>query len=91
VSTASWDAGWPEQLARRAAQDGTVTGLGSTIGLGLGLGEGLSTGLGGLGLGDGDASFVAPGLWMGASGPFGVQPATARREKRTTTPFLTGV
>jgi len=88
VSTASWAAGWLGQLACRAAHDGTVTGLGS--GVGLGLGEGLSAGLG-VGLGDGDASCEADGLWLGASGPFGVQPATARRERRTTTPFLTGL
>jgi len=53
------------------------------------MGEGLSAGLGGLGLGDGDVRLDAVGLWLGARGPFGVQPAAARREKRTTTPFLT--
>jgi hypothetical protein len=88
MSTASWAAGWLGQLACRAAHDGTVTGLGS--GVGLGLGEGLSAGLG-VGLGDGDASCEADGLWLGASGPFGVQPETVRRERRTTTPFLTGL
>jgi hypothetical protein len=65
MSTASWAAGWmadgPEQLACTAAQDGTVTGLGCTIGLGLELGEALATGLG-LGLGEGDVSFEVAGL-----------------------------
>jgi len=73
------------QLERNAAQAGTVTGLGSTVGEGDGLGEGLSIGLG-LGLG------VGVGEWdgFGASGPLGVQPATVSRNRRTTTPFLTG-
>jgi len=56
----------------------------------MGMGEGLSAGVG-VGLGDGDARFEALGLWFGARGPFGVQPATATRERRTTTPFLTGL
>jgi len=55
------------------------------------MGEGLSAGVGGLGLGDGDVRFDAVGLWLGARGPFGVQPAAARRERRMTTPFLTGL
>jgi len=67
-----------------------VTGLGCSVGLGMGMGEGLSAGVG-VGLGDGDARFEALGLWFGARGPFGVQPATATRERRTTTPFLTGL
>ena len=91
MSTASCAVGWPEQLARIAAQDGTVTGLGWTVGLGLG--DGLSTGLGlglGLGLGEGEG-LEAEGLWLGASGPLGVQPTAASRARRTTTPFLTGL
>ena len=89
ISNASWAAGWPEQVACSAAQDGTVTGLGAALGLGEGLGDGLSAGLG-LGLGLGEVRLEADGLWLGASGPFAVQAAAAIRQRRTTTPFLTG-
>jgi hypothetical protein len=52
--SASWVAGFPGQLTRKAAQAGTGTGLGT--GGGVGLGDGLGDGLGsGLGLGDGEA------------------------------------
>src|SRR5437660_10076264 len=71
-----------------AAQAGTTTGLGSTVGEGDGEGEGVSAGVG-LGLLEGVACFVAAGLELGASGPFAVQPASDSRDKRTTTPFLT--
>ena len=79
----------PAQLACRAAQEGTDTGLGCTVGEGDGLGEGVSAELG-LALGDGEPVLVPAELEPGASGPFGVQPATASRARRTTTPFLTG-
>ena len=84
---ASCDAGAAEQLDRRAAHEGTVTGLGWAVGDGDGLGDGLSIGLGlGLGLGLGVGECEA----FGARGPFGVQPASASSKRRTTTPFLTG-
>jgi len=50
-STASCAAGPLTQLPCRAAQAGTTTGLGWTLGDGEGLGVGLSIGLG-VGLGD---------------------------------------
>ena len=87
VTSASWAAGWPAQLAWRAAQEGTATGVGSIVGVGDGLG--LSSGLGrGLGLGDGEC--LATGLLEGARGPLAVQAPIASRETRRTTPFLTG-
>jgi hypothetical protein len=87
-SKASWATGWAAQLAWRAAQAGTATGLGSMLGDGDGLG--LSAGLGlGLGLGLGDV-WVGDGVEDGARGPLGVQPASASRDARTITPFLTG-
>src|SRR6476646_1652326 len=56
ISSASWVAGAPGQLACKAAQAGTVMGLGDGAddgeGLGLGLGEGLGDGVG---LGEGEA------------------------------------
>src|SRR6266545_1161793 len=69
-----------------AAQAGTATGVGSSMGEGEGLGLGLGSGLG-LGNGDGVGDGVVC-AW-GASGPFGVQAATAARVTRRTTPFLT--
>ncbi len=58
------------------------------MGEGGAVGEGVSSALG-LGLGEGEPSLVAAGLELGASGPFAVQPATARSDRRTTTPILT--
>ena len=58
--------------------DGDGDGLGLSAGLGLGLG---------LGLGD---ACVGDGVDAGARGPLGVQPASASRDARTSTPFLTG-
>jgi len=67
-----------------------MTGLGCGLGVGDGLGLGLSAGLGlGLAEGVGVCSFAA-GVGGGESGPFGVQPAMAARDRRSTTPFLTG-
>jgi hypothetical protein len=76
------------QLACSAAHAGTMTGLGCGLGVGDGLGLGLSAGLG-LAEGVGACSFAA-GVGGGESGPFGVQPAMAARDRRRTTPFLTG-
>src|SRR5712664_4474232 len=68
-STASCGAGVLTQLACRAAQAGTTTGLGSGLGEGIGLGLGLSCGLAtGLVVGVG-VERLAPGLGWGDSGP----------------------
>jgi hypothetical protein len=77
------------QLACRAAQAGTAIGLGSGLGEGEGLGLGLSAGLGLAVVGDGVVRLAA-GLGCGASGPLAVQPAMAAKQRRRTTPFLTG-
>ena len=81
-------AGFPGQLARRAAQAGTATGLGTGVGEGLGdgLGDGVGSGVG-LGLGEG----VFEGLERATTGPFAVQPAMASSTPASANPLLTGV
>jgi len=74
------------QDALRAAQVGTVSGLGSALGEGDGLG--LSSGVG-LAPADGDGLCRA-GLDCGTNGPFAVHAATVARHTRRTTPFLIG-
>jgi hypothetical protein len=72
------------QLARRAAHEGTDTGVGEGIGEGEGLGVGLAISLGlGVGLGE------RVGVGRATSGPWAVQPAMAANRQMRTTPFLT--
>src|SRR5215470_15370276 len=85
--TASAAAGWPTQVACRAAHAGTSTGLGWLVGLGLACWVGLGVGLGeGLGVGLG---FLLGELTGGARGPLGVHAARAARTRRRAIPFLT--
>jgi hypothetical protein len=85
LSTASCAAGLPAQLAWTAAHDGTPAGVGSLDALGDGLGLGV-----GLGLGEGEGDGCGVGVEDATSGPFGVHAPTAARQRRRTTPFLTG-
>ena len=85
--TASAAAGVLTQLAWRAAQAGTATGVGSGVTEGLGVGVSSGDGLG-VAVGDG-LGRLALGLAMGASGPLAVHPATAASNRKRTTPFLT--
>ena len=86
--TASSATGLPPQLACRAAQAGTTTGLGWGLGEGDGLGLGVSVGVA-LGLAARLGLCLAVGLFTGASGPLAVQPERAARNRRRTTPILT--
>ncbi len=57
VISASWAVGPPEQLARMAAQDGTIAGLASGLGEATGVGDSV-----GLAVGDSLASADGDGL-----------------------------
>lgn len=81
-------AGFPVQVAFRAAHVGTATGLGGAggVGLGDGLGVGMGDGVG-LGLGEGKLE----GLERAITGPFAVQPARASSTPASASPLLTGM
>ncbi|GAC1641997.1 MAG: hypothetical protein PVS2B1_13470 [Candidatus Dormibacteraceae bacterium] len=88
TSKASWVAGFPAQVAFRAAHVGTATGLGGAGGVGLG--DGLGSGMGdsvGLWLGEGELE----GLERATTGPFAVQPAMASITPASASPLLTGM